>query len=116
MKNSSGASSIDDQALLASLPEPCGLGPSGDDPSRVELHGALSFMGSKRGERYFQIEIAEPYFRSVFIIVYGDDGREGDDDLTDDIAPFDGNVATVSCVINQYNDLVTTPKAMRLMS
>lgn len=96
-----------------SAPEaPAGLRPAGDDPSRFTLTGAVSFRGSKRGERYFDMEIATPYFHSVIITVYGDEGREGDDNLTEDVAAFDGSVVTAACTVDRWHDLVTTPSQM----
>lgn len=52
----------------------------------VLLHGIMSETGCKRGERYMEIEVAEPYFRTVRFVVNALDGQD-DDTLVEALEP-----------------------------
>lgn len=98
------------QALGPADPEPVPVSAlPGDDPSRVTLVGHLEWQGSKRGERYFNIECPLPYVHTAFVTIYGDEGREGDDDLTNDLFPHLDCKVSIECSVDTDGYLISRP-------
>ncbi len=52
----------------------------------VLLHGIMEETGCKRGERYMEMEVAEPYFRTVRFVVDAEPDQD-DDALVDALHP-----------------------------
>lgn len=79
------------------------------DRKYITLSGQLEITGSKRGERYAELHAAQPYHHSLYLIIRGDQGRQGDDELNEDlIGKLDG-VYDVTFWVDEDYDNVTTP-------
>lgn len=79
------------------------------DRKYITLSGQLEITGSKRGERYAELHAAQPYHHSLYLIIRGDQGRQGDDELNVDlIGKLDG-VYDVTFWVDEDYDNVTTP-------
>jgi len=81
----------------------------------IQLSGIIEYSASKRGIRYCQLHIAQPYHHSAFLDVTWDEERQTDDDLNDDMLPYYGNAVVVNCTIDRFGDLSTTPSQISLV-
>lgn len=81
------------------------------DSGRVHLAGYLEeLLGSKRGLRYVQMGVMEPYQHTVILHITGDD----DDALNAALFPLWNVRVNVSLSVDQHGELCTTPDQIAL--
>lgn len=81
----------------------------------VIVRGYVEDVGSKCGVRFVHFGAIEPYNHTVMIEVEGDEGREDDNSLTEDLWPFCRGKVEVNARL-ESGDLYARPSDFRALA